>query len=387
MRSYKSLCFGSIALGFAIGFLANRELAESRLLPAAAAQSAAASAEPRSLWGDATDIQLTPDELANIHVYETANRSVVNIDTKTPVQIDFFGMYREAEGTGSGAVVDKQGHIITNYHVVDGARQIKVTLASNEQFEATLVGGDREQDIAVLKIDAPQGLLFPIAIGSSDTLRVGQRVYALGNPFGWDGTMSMGIVSSLNRNLPSRVRGRTMQSLIQTDAAMNPGNSGGPLLDTSGRMVGMCVAIAGTARQNSGVGFAIPVNRVRAMLPELIEHGRIVRADIGIYRVIESDSGDGLVIMYLDPEGPAAKAGLRGFRRVVQRRQQGGVVYRRAYTDGSQADRIIALNGEPVKTGMGFLDKIWQYRPGDVVTLTIMREGETMDVDIRLGSD
>jgi S1-C subfamily serine protease len=358
---------------------------EWQIWPTAGAQQAAtttvAASTPRTA---PLPPDLTPEEQRNIQVYETANRSVVNIDT-TIVEVDrFWGLQRQAEGSGSGIVLDREGHILTNFHVIDGAQdsgQIEVTLASNQTYPAELVGGDKEHDVAILKINAPAAELFPIALGSSDHLRVGQRVFAVGNPFGWDGTMTTGIISSLNRNLPSRVAGRQMQSLIQTDAAMNPGNSGGPLLNSDGQMIGMCVAIASRTGQNSGVGFAIPINRIKSFLPDLVEHGHIVRADIGISEVMETSGG--LVIGRLNPEGPAAAAGLRGFRVVT--RQQG--VYAQVSIDRSQADRIIAINGERIETGVQFRDKIWEHRPGEVVTLTIVRGGQEMDVQITLAGD
>jgi S1-C subfamily serine protease len=326
--------------------------------------------------------EFSPEELRNIRVYETANRSVVNIDTTVVEVDDFWPVQRQAEGSGSGAVLDRAGHIITNYHVIDGAQKIEVTLASNLQsYPAELVGGDKEHDIAILKINAPRDELFPIPMGTSDHLRVGQRVYAVGNPFGWDGTMTTGIVSSLNRNLPSRVPGRQMQSLIQTDAAMNPGNSGGPLLNSNAEMIGMCVAIASRTGQNSGVGFAIPINRIRSILPDLIEHGHVVRADIGISEVMETNSG--LVIGRMNPDGPAAKAGLRGFEVTVRR--QGP--YIQTSIDRSKADRILAVDGDPMTTGVQFRDKIWERRPGDVITLTIIRDGQQMDVSVTLAGD
>jgi S1-C subfamily serine protease len=237
----------------------------------------------------------------------------------------------------------------------------------------------------VLKIEAPAAELFPIALGGSDNLRVGQRVYAVGNPFGWDGTMTTGIISSLNRDLPSRVEGRLMQALIQTDAAMNPGNSGGPLLDSNARMIGMCVAIASRTGQNTGIGFAIPIDRIKSILPELISHGHVVRADIGISHVMETDAG--LVIARLTPDGPAAKAGLRGFEVVNRQRQFGGLVYNERGVDRSQADRIIAVDGEEMRSGVQFRDKIWEHRPGDVVTLTVIRQGRQLDVPVTLGGD
>jgi S1-C subfamily serine protease len=347
--------------------------------PTAAAQQAGAVASTALAAPIPAD--MTPEEQHNVRVYDSANRSVVNIDT-TVMEVDYFwGLQRQAEGSGSGTILDRQGHILTNYHVVDGAEQsgrIQVTLASNETYPANLVGFDKAQDIAVLKIDAPPEVLTPLPLGSSDHLRVGQRVYVLGNPFGWDGTMTTGIISSLNRNLPSRVRDQQLQSLIQTDAPMNPGNSGGPLLNTSGEMIGMCVAIASRTGQNSGIGFAIPISRIKAVLPDLITHGHIVRADIGISEVMESNSG--LVIGRLNPEGPAAVAGLRGFRVVTQR--QGPFL--RTEIDRSQADRILAIDGEPITTGVQFRDKIWEHRPGDVIRLTIIRGGREMDVKVTL---
>ncbi len=328
---------------------------------------------------------LTPEEQTNIYVYEHANPSVVNINTRS-VQIDrFFMMQREAEGSGSGAIIDKQGHILTNFHVVDGANQVEVTLASNKTYPAVLVGEDKEHDIAVLKIEAPPEELAPLVIGTSEKLRVGQRVYVLGNPFGWDGTLTTGIISSLNRDLPSRVPGRVMKSLIQTDAAMNPGNSGGPMLNTNGEMIGMCVAIATKTGQNAGVGFAIPIDRIKVIVPELIAHGHVVRADIGITHVMETESG--LVIARVAPNGPADKAGLQGFRKIVQRRQQGPVIYETETVDRSHADRILAVDGEEMHTGVRFRDKIWEYKPGDVVQLTIERDGRQVELPVTLEAE
>lgn len=389
MKRAIALCTITGIFGAIVGFtLAERgEQFPPIVQQAAAVQPAVGPAKNESTaWVDRSAEQpLTAEEQTNITIYERVNPSVVNIDTRS-IQIDrFFGLQRESEGTGSGAILDRDGHVITNFHVIDGADQIEITLASNERYPAVLVGGDKEQDIAVLKMDAPAKELTPIALGGSDHLRVGQRVYVLGNPFGWDGTLTTGIVSSLNRDLPSRIPGRLMQALIQTDAAMNPGNSGGPLVNTSGQMIGMCVAIATRTGQNAGVGFAIPIDRIKSIVPELIAHGRLVRADIGITHVMETDNG--LVIARLDPNGPAARAGLQGFRRVVQRRQQGPIVYETEQIDRAHADRILAVDGEPMKTGVRFRDKIWEHKPGDTVTLTILRNGQQLDVEVTLASD
>lgn len=343
--------------------------AETRLQPQLPEQQAVAKA--------------AAEEQVSVFVYENVNPSVVNIDTRS-VQVDrFLRMQQETEGSGSGAVLDKQGHILTNLHVVEDATAIEVTLASNQSFSAKLVGGDKEHDIAVLKIEASPKDLRPISMGSSSDLRVGQRAYVLGNPFGWDGTLTTGIISSLNRDLPSREAGRSMRSLIQTDAAMNPGNSGGPLLNTQSKMIGMCVAIATKTGQNAGLGFAIPVDRIKQMVPELIRSGQIVHADIGIMEVMETESG--LVIARLDPDGPAAKAGLQGFRRVVQRRRQGPIVYETETTDRSHADRILEVEGQPMRTGVQFRDKIGEYRPGEIIRLTLVRDGKRMEMPITLG--
>jgi S1-C subfamily serine protease len=385
-RSMKRLSplVAAVVLGFAGGSWIVGQQPSLAPAPALAQSTVLTSATPVAAVPAAA---LTAEEQRNIHVYETANRSVVNIDT-TMIEVDsLWGMQREAEGSGSGIVIDQQGHILTNYHVIDGTQNgpemngsIKVTLASNDEtYPAALIGGDKEFDIAILKIDAPADKLFPVAMGSSDQLRVGQRVFAVGNPFGWDGTMTTGIISSLNRNLPSRVPGRQMQALIQTDAAMNPGNSGGPLLNSNAEMIGMCVAIASRTGQNSGVGFAIPINRIRSILPDVMTHGHVVRADIGISEVMETSNG--LIIGRLNPDGPAAKAGLRGFEVVVRR--QGPFV--QTSIDRSKADRIVAIDGDLMQTGVQFRDKIWDHRPGDVVTLTVVRGGQQLDVEVTLG--
>lgn len=375
----------AVLIGLALGLTFSEQISQLTVPMNSAEAFQASATSASSLASSGAERPLTPEEQTNTFVYDQANPSVVHIDTRS-VEVDhFFMLQREAEGTGSGAILDSAGHILTNFHVVDGASQMEVTLANNKSYPATLVGADAEQDIAVLKIDAPANELIPIKLGSSDHLRVGQRVYVLGNPFGWDGTLTTGIVSSLNRNLPSRVPGRMMQSLIQTDAAMNPGNSGGPLLNTSGQMIGMCVAIATKTGQNAGIGFAIPIDRIKNMVPELIENGRVVRANIGITHVMETDAG--LVIARLDPEGPAARAGLQGFRRVVQRRQQGPLVYETETIDRSHADVVLSVNGEAMRTGVRFRDKIAEYKPGDVIQLTILRDGEETKVDVTLDAD
>lgn len=327
---------------------------------------------------------LTPEELANIRVYEAANRSVVHITTSTVQYDPTFGLPIEGEGAGSGAILDKRGHIITNQHVIDGAREIKVALTNDRMYDATLVGEDAEYDIAVLKIDPKGEELTPLPLGRSDNLRVGQKAYALGNPFGLDHTLTSGVVSSLNRSLPSRVKGAIMDGMVQTDAAMNPGNSGGPLLNTSAEMIGMCVAIRSSVGQNSGVGFAIPIDRIRRFVPELIENGKIVRAYHGI--VVLEESSRGLRIAKLSKNGPAERAGLRAFRVLEHRRREGPIVYRVKELDKDYADYILAIDGQAVATHPEFLERMDGYQPGDRVVFTVLRDGQQVRVPVTLGA-
>ncbi len=330
--------------------------------------------------------QLTPEELANMRVYQTANASVVSITTSMVRYDSVFGLPvgGESEGAGSGAVLDRQGHIITNYHVVEDANEITVTFANNKTYIAKLVGADAEYDIAVLKIDAPVNELAPIPIGRSDSISVGQKAYVLGNPFGLGGTLTTGIVSNLNRSLPSRVEGRAMTGMVQTDAAMNPGNSGGPLLNSSAEMIGMCVAIRSSVGQNSGIGFAIPINRIRRFVPELIEHGKVIRAYHGI--VMLNETNRGLRLARLSPDGPAERAGLRGFREVVRNYRRGAVVYREVSIDKDYADSLLAINGKPVQTHEEFIRIMDEFKPNDRVTFTILREGKQQQVTLTLGA-
>jgi len=354
-------------------------------IPSAAAPRPAArgAAAYSSLPAAADD--MTPEERINVAVYEAANRSVVNINTKS-VQTDLFFM-REiiSPGEGSGVVIDRQGHVLTNFHVVDGAREIMVTLYNTETYKARLVGIDPDTDTAVVKIDAPSESLFPVRFGSSSDLKVGQRVYAIGNPFGLERTMTTGIISSLNREIPSQRNYRSMKAIIQIDAAINPGNSGGPLLDSRARMIGMNTAIASKTGESAGVGFAIPINTIARVAPQLIAEGRVTRADAGIAQVYPTEAG--LLIARLVPGGAAEKAGLKGPKIVRQRRREGPFVYESTSIDRTAADLIVAVDARRVRTPEEFLTAIEAHQPGEEVTLTIVREGRQLDVAERLEAD
>ncbi len=323
----------------------------------------------------------TPDERVNIAVYENCRRSVVNINTRsTRAGNPFFD--EESNGMGSGSVLDKRGHILTNYHVVEGAREIQVTL-DGKSYEARPVGADPPNDIAIVRIDAPADALHPVVFGDSARLRVGQRVFAIGNPFGLERTFSTGVVSSLNRTIPSRDQARTIKSVIQIDAAINPGNSGGPLLNSRGRLIGMNTAIASRTGQSAGVGFAIPVNTIARIVPQLIEKGHVERPDHGIAQVYETDRG--LLLAALVPGGPAEHSGLRGITLRTERKRQGAFVYEFQRRDVTTADLVVSVEGQAVNTADEFLTLIESRRPGDEVNLVVIREGRETPVKLKLG--
>jgi S1-C subfamily serine protease len=332
------------------------------------------------------DEELTPEERVNVAVYDSANRSAVNIVTES-VQVDwFFGWERTSEGEGSGTVIDRKGHILTNFHVVEGAREIQVTLYNGKTYDARIVGLDPDTDVAVLKIDAPADVLHPVTFGGSSGLRVGQRVFAIGNPFGLERTLSTGIISSLNRSLPRRRRGGgTIKSIIQIDAAINPGNSGGPLLDSRGRMIGMNTAIATTTGESAGVGFAIPISTIARVVPQLIENGRVRRPSIGITRAYPAEQG--LRILTLAPGGAAEKAGLRGAKVTRQRKREGLTTYDYTQIDRFAGDVIVAVDGQPVRTIDDLLTVIESKQPGDEVVVTVIRDGRQQGVPVRLQTD
>ncbi|MEY3206600.1 MAG: Serine protease Do-like HtrA [Planctomycetota bacterium] len=334
-----------------------------------------ASAQPRAF---------TPEEQTNIAVYEAVNRSVVNINTKATVPTGLFLLEVPSEGAGSGIVLDKQGHVLTNFHVVEGAKEIQVLLFDGSGHAATVVGIDPATDVAVIKVDAPPDLLQPVEFGSSADLKVGQRVFAIGNPFGLERTLTTGIISSLNRSLPTRT-GRTIKSIIQTDAAINPGNSGGPLLDSGSRLIGVNTAIASRTGQSSGVGFAIPVGTVARIVPQLIRQGKVIRPDAGIARVYQSDAG--LVVATLTPGGPAERAGIRGFKVIRERRRQGPFMVETERVDRTGADLIVAVAGQGVRNADDFLSAVESKNPGEQVLITVQREGHRLDIPLVLDAE
>ena len=385
------MCLLSAMLG---GLLAVAITEMPETMPISVAQepsgltSSLAPVSRRSGPGDAgtsSPVTLTPEERVNISVYENTNRSAVNISTKSVRGDGLFWIEVPSAGVGSGTVIDREGHVLTNSHVVDGAREVIVTLFDGKSYEARLAGMDRTNDMAVLKIDAPADTLHPVEFGDSSRLLVGQRVYAIGNPFGLQRTLSTGIISSLNRDMPSRTKNRYIKQVIQIDADINPGNSGGPLLDTGGRMIGMNTAIASHTGESAGVGFAIPVNTIARIVPLLIRDGRVLRPAIGIAKVYPTD--EGLQIAALLRGGPAQRAGLKGFELIRRQRREGLLVWEQTFIDRSAADLIVGVDGQKTRSVDDLLTIVESKQPGDEVVLDVVRQGERLRVGVTLEAD
>lgn len=319
---------------------------------------------------------LDTEEISSITLFEGAQSSVVYITSLT-VERDFFSMnvFEIPQGAGSGFIWNDRGYIVTNFHVIQNAQAARVTLSDQTTLQASLVGVEPDKDIAVLKVDTQGAKLTPIPIGTSKDLRVGQRVYAIGNPFGFDHTLTTGVISGLGREIKS-VTDRPIQGVIQTDAAINPGNSGGPLLDSAGRLIGMNTAIVSPSGAYAGIGFAVPVDTINRIVPQLIKTGRVKKPGLGI-RVLESEIAHqnglvGAIIANVVPGSPAEKAGLRP----IHRGRNGAIEI---------GDIITAIDGHSVEDGNDLLRVLDEKSPGDVVALVIDRNGERQEVSIQLG--
>ncbi len=319
---------------------------------------------------------LAADELANIDLFRRTSPSVVHITSLT-ARRDLFSLnvQQVPQGTGTGFVWDGNGHIVTNFHVIQGANGAKVTMADQSSFDASLVGAFPDRDLAVLRIEAPKETLQPIAVGSSKDLLVGQRVYAIGNPFGLDQTLTTGIVSALNREI-STFNNRTLRGVIQTDAAINPGNSGGPLLDSAGRLIGVNTQIASTSGASAGIGFAIPVDEVNRIVPRLIRDGRFVRPAIGVTAGPPGLSQAlklprGVALVAVTPGSPADKAGLQPFRRG----SRGEIV---------AGDVITAIDDQAVGDLDDLLSQLERHQPGESVNLSVWRAGQARKAAVTL---
>jgi len=327
---------------------------------------------------------LSPEEEIITSVYKKASPGVVHI-TSIALAYDFFFNIVPQQGTGSGFIIDENGYILTNNHVVQEADRLEVTLADKSKVKAKLVGRDPHNDLAVLKINVPKEKLHPLKLGDSSQLQVGQLAIAIGNPFGLDRTVTRGVISSLGRSLRAE-SGRLMRGIIQTDAAINPGNSGGPLLNSRGEVIGINTAIFSPSGGSVGIGFAIPINTAKRLLPALVTRGRASHPWLGISGAditpelasnLKLPVNEGVLVVEVQPGGPAAKAGLRGSRRPI--RVGNTIVY-------AGGDILTAIDGRKLSS----VDDLTTYldaerRVGDEVKLEVLRDGSSLTVPVRLG--
>jgi S1-C subfamily serine protease len=327
---------------------------------------------------------LTPDEQNNINIYRQAAPAVVNI-TSTVIQRDFFLGVVPRSGSGSGVIIDTKGYILTNNHVIENAQRIEVTLSNGSKRPGNLVGTDPFNDLAVIQIEASSEQLQTLPLGSSQDLQVGQKVIAIGNPFGLQQTLTTGIISSLGRTLQTEYGGE-MEDLIQTDAAINPGNSGGPLLDSQGKIIGLNTAIISPSGANVGIGFAIPADTIKRIASELIEKGYVAHPYLGVMRLypmqpwLAQELGlkaeRGVMIGEVERDGPADRAGLRGGDKIVR---LGNTLLRIG------GDVIVAFEGEATESNEELIRMIRKKRPGDKVGLKILRGNRFKEVSVVLG--
>lgn len=311
-------------------------------------------------------LKLTDAEQMQVSLFQKASNAVVHIET-TELRRGFFQQmaHEYPQGSGTGFVWDERGYIVTNYHVVRNAKRILVSANDFRKVEAELVGADPVTDLAVVKITSPLGKLPTLPVGSSSDLMVGQNVYAIGNPFGLDQTLTTGIISGLDRVMRSII-GTPIHNVIQTDAAINPGNSGGPLLDSGGRLIGVNTAIHSPSGASAGIGFAVPVDTVNRVVPQIMANGAPARPTLGVYlapdRWTRAQGIRGVVLSQVSEEGPAHEAGIRG----LSEDSSGRILL---------GDVVTAINGVEVNTENGFRLQLTSYPPGETVTLTLLRKG------------
>lgn len=336
------------------------------------------TAEPRPVVARG---ELAADEQTTIEIFRATSPSVVYITTTRPVlDLSSRNLREVPKGSGSGFIWDEQGHIVTNYHVVEGVRSARVRLADDRAYDAALVGVSPAHELAVLRIQVPIRRPAPVLLGASRDLQVGQKVYAIGNPFGFDHTLTTGVISALDRTLRTE-EGNAIQHLIQTDAAINPGNSGGPLIDSAGRLIGINTAIYSPSGVYAGIGFAVPVDTVNRVVPQLIAAGRYVRPTLGIRANDEVSAAvgtelgvEGVLILSLDRGSAAERAGLRA--SLIGR--DGGLV---------PGDFIQAIDGTPTRSVGELIDILERHRPGDTVEIRYHREGSTAKLTLTLTAE
>jgi S1-C subfamily serine protease len=356
---------------FAAGAVVILDRINNRFQPS---QAAFSETPPAGISDPAT----STDEQNNIEVYRTLSPGVVFIHS-TSYARDFFGFVEPQEGSGSGSILDQQGNILTNYHVIEGAQKLSVSMGGKKDYAAEVVGGDPDTDLAVIRLtEKPAGGLTVVPMGDSDRLVVGQKVLAIGNPFGLDRTLTTGVISGLQRPLRAR-NNRLIEGAIQTDASINPGNSGGPLLDSHGRMIGINSQILSPSGSSAGVGFAVPVSIAKRVVPQLLQNGRVRRPKLGIStrdvtslrNQIDLPVDDGVLIYQVARGGGAATAGLRG----VQQTEMGDV---------ELGDIIVGIDNDKVTNSDDLFRVLDKHQIGDTVQVQIWRDGRRMSVPVRL---
>ena len=329
------------------------------------------------------DAALTEDESINVRIYRQASPAVANILTKA-TEYDFFMEPVPVEGAGSGFVIDPRGYILTNYHVVEGAQSIEVVLGDQSRHPAKYIGADQRNDVALIKIEPKGKQLATLKLGDSNAIQVGQKVLAIGNPFGFRSTLTTGVVSALGRTVQTS-QTTAIEEAIQTDAAINRGNSGGPLINSHGEVIGINSAIYTPTGTTAGIGFAIPINTAKNIANDLITSGRVHRAFLGVQTLsisgglgeaLDLPVQEGLLVEVVTKGGPAAAAGVRGGDRVVLAGMQ------RLYIGG---DVIVAIDGQNVTNQFDMNLVLNHHRPGDTVNVTVYRGGKKMDIPIKLG--
>ena len=365
------LAIALVSALFAAGAVAVMDRVAGRLQPSS---SAISTATPAGIADPATGT----DEQNNIDIYRSLSPGVVNVHS-TSYARDFFGFVEPQEGSGSGSVIDQDGNILTNYHVIEGATKLAVSFGGQKNYQAQLVGGDPDTDLAVIKLmEKPKEPLTVITLGDSDRLEVGQKVLAIGNPFALDRTLTTGVISGLQRPIQAR-NGRTIEGAIQTDASINPGNSGGPLLDSHGRMIGINSQILSPSGASAGVGFAVPVNIAKRIVPQLLKSGVVRRPKLGIgtrdveplKSQLDLPISDGVIIMQVAPGQAAANAGLRP----VTQTENGDIAL---------GDIILGMDGEKIGKQDDLYRLLDKHQIGDTVQLEILRNGRRMSVPVRL---
>jgi S1-C subfamily serine protease len=358
--------FGS---GYMVG---SKETAEH---PSVESKSDAASKEEENRRQISPIKHIIDSEQATIELFENAAPSVVYIRT-SQIRQNYWrrNVMEVPAGSGSGFIWDKQGHIVTNYHVIEDAQRIRVTLSDQSTHDATLIGIEPNKDLAVLKINEEGLDLLPIPITTSETLKVGQSVYAIGNPFGLDYTLTTGVISALGREIESLTK-RPIKDVIQTDAAINPGNSGGPLLDSSGRLIGVNTQIYSPSGASAGIGFSIPVDEVNWVVPDIIKYGEVRRPVLGVSllpgQYAERWGIEGAMVAEISENSPASKAGILGIRQD----RRGDFIY---------GDIVKQVNDEPIKNSNDLILALEKLNPGDTVSLNLLREDDLISIDVIL---